>query len=393
LNKHLLQYVSILCTFLASCSGSQDRPKSDKSLPDKSTVTLTEIARVSQININEEVFFTGFRKLLITSGGNVIVSDWEKQALFYFDRDGNFVEQIGRKGRGPGEFTSLRYVLLAPGDTLHTFDRNNARHQIFARIDGSWKQVREHPMKQKFSEELHAFYPEKVFPREGPGYRALFRNNIGLRDTASMYYEWLTPVDVDLQPLEDEKRLLTPAEDAVVIRDRISSIINSHPNGLKIFTEFDTNRNQIHRAYNNDATIRIMDLEGEEKNRIQLPYEMISTDTEQKEQYLRTMRKRHNSQIERVAEEAYLDYQPFISQFVMDNQSRYWVQVSRRNKTDPDWLVVNSDGTLAGSFRVQDSFETLELFILSGVRDNRLYGYAYTEDGEALFVIWEATGI
>ncbi|MDZ7806667.1 MAG: 6-bladed beta-propeller [Gracilimonas sp.] len=214
MNKYIC--LCIFCSFLFSCSSSTETPYANKPLPKESSLELTEIAQVS--NINDEIYFSGFRKLMLTSEGHVILNDWRQQALFYFDADGNFLEQIGREGRGPGEFADLRYLLLTPGDTIHTFDRNNSRHQIMAQINEEWQQVREWPLEQKFSEELQAFYPEKVYPRSEGKYWALFRNNLGVRDTATMYHEWLMPVDTNLEPLDDEKDTFNPAEVTLVAR-------------------------------------------------------------------------------------------------------------------------------------------------------------------------------
>ncbi len=44
-----------------------------------------------------------------------------------FDRDGTFVRQIGRRGRGPGEFDQLVRVLITPGETIVTHDQTGAR--------------------------------------------------------------------------------------------------------------------------------------------------------------------------------------------------------------------------------------------------------------------------
>jgi hypothetical protein len=222
---------------MLSCSSTTDEPLADKPLPKEPTLELSKIAQVS--NINDEIYFSGFRKLLLTSNGDVILNDWRQQALFYFDADGNFLEQIGREGRGPGEFADLRDLLLAPGDTIHTFDRNNARHQILAQVDEEWKQVGEWPLEQKFSEELHSFYPEKVYPRNEDSYWALFRNNIGVKDTTTMYHEWMMPVNANLEPMTEEKMLLGPAEVTLVARTEFSMVSSTHPNGFKAFAEFD----------------------------------------------------------------------------------------------------------------------------------------------------------
>jgi hypothetical protein len=151
----------------------------------------------------------------------------------------------------------------------------------------------------------------------------------------------------------------------------------------------------LHRANNRDATIRILDLDGNEQRRIQLPFENIPFDEEKKQEYLNGLKKKNNYDNEDVAraEDLFLDNLAYILQFVMDDQGRYWIQVPRQHETTPNWIVVNSDGSLAGSFRVQDQFEELQNFTLSDVRDNRLYGYTYTENGEPFLVIWDVVGL
>ncbi|MDR9417352.1 6-bladed beta-propeller [Gracilimonas sp.] len=393
MNKYKCLFLFIFCALLISCSSSPETPVADEELPNEPSLELTEIARVS--NINDEIFFTAFRKIMLTSDGHVILNDWRQQALLYFDGEGNFLEKIGREGRGPGEFADLRDLLLAPGDTIHTFDRNNARHQIFAQVDGSWKQVQEYPLEQKFSEELHSFYPEKVYPRDEDSYWALYRNNIGIKDTTTMYHEWMTPVNTDLEPLTEEKRLLGPAEVTLVARTEYSMVSSSHPNSFKTFAEFDSELELLHRAYNRDATIRILDLDGNEQDRIQLPFENVRFDEERKQEHLENLKSNDsydNAAVSR-AEDLYLEHRAYILQFVMDNQKRYWIQIPRQDETTPDWIVVNFDGSLAGSFRVQDQFEGLQSFTLSAVRNNRLYGYAYSENRELFLVIWEVEGL
>jgi len=53
-------------------------------------------------------------------------------ALYLYDADGSFLSQVGREGQGPGEFTSLRGVVVAPGDTVHVFDRGNQRVTVLS---------------------------------------------------------------------------------------------------------------------------------------------------------------------------------------------------------------------------------------------------------------------
>lgn len=381
-----------LAILLISCSSADNRENSDQSLPQESSIDLNEIARVS--NINDEIYFSSFRKILVTSEGEIILNDFRQQALFYFDEDGNFINQIGQEGPGPNEFRDIRNLVLAPGDTIHTFDRNNARHQILAPADDTWEQVRELKLEQGFSEDLHAFYPEKLYPRDEQSYWALFQNNIGIKDTTTMYHEWFVPVDSNLEPLSDDRKLLTPSEVAVINRSENFIITSTHPNAFKIFTAFDPNRQLVHRAYNTDASIRVMDLEGNEKKRIQLPYETVAPDSDEKQQYFSNIKKNssYDNQTIETAEDAYLNHQAYIQQFVMDDQNRYWVKVPRKSDENPNWIIVSSDGELLGSFRIQDVFEELENFTLSDVKNNRLYGYGY-ENEEPVLMIFETSNL
>lgn len=390
--KNIPVVLLIFCISIISCSSSDKQENSGQPLPKESSVELKEITRIS--NINDEIYFSGFRKLLVTSEGGAILNDYRQQALFYFDEEGNFIDQIGQEGPGPNEFRDIRNLVLAPGDTIHTFDRNNARHQVLTPTESTWKQVRELKLEQGFSEDLHAFYPEKLYPRDENTYWALFKNNIGLRDTTTMYHEWFIPVDANLEPITDKKRQVSPSEMAIINRRDNFVISSTHPNSYKVFTEFDADQQLVHRAYNTNASIRVMDLEGNAKNHIQLPYETITPDPDEKQEYLNNLRENNSfdNQAVETAEDAYLDHMAYIQQFVMDDQNRYWIKVPRGSEENPNWIIVSSDGEMLGSFRIQDTIESLENFTLSYVSDNRLYGYGYIKE-EPVFLIFEAANL
>lgn len=57
----------------------------------------------------------------IDKEGNIYVVDIKSSSLKKFDKDGNFVAQLGRKGTGPGEFFMPMSVITA-NDTIYGFD-------------------------------------------------------------------------------------------------------------------------------------------------------------------------------------------------------------------------------------------------------------------------------
>lgn len=73
--------------------------------------------------------------VLADSEGAVYVADALAGEIRVFDQSGRHLRTIGRKGRGPGEFTSL-YALAWLGDTIAALDPGNARIELLSR-DGS----------------------------------------------------------------------------------------------------------------------------------------------------------------------------------------------------------------------------------------------------------------
>jgi hypothetical protein len=56
------------------------------------------------------------------SNGRVVVADVQGVAISVFDSTGRFIESLGRRGQGPGEYSRLTSLLKTDGDTLAVFE-------------------------------------------------------------------------------------------------------------------------------------------------------------------------------------------------------------------------------------------------------------------------------
>jgi len=65
------------------------------------------------------------------SGGFVVVNSGTSELLF-FDQSGRLQSTVGRRGRGPGEYSSIRDAALLPGDSLAVFDPSARRVSILS---------------------------------------------------------------------------------------------------------------------------------------------------------------------------------------------------------------------------------------------------------------------
>ena len=64
--------------------------------------------------------------------GSFAVADQGSGEIRIFDRAGRFVRKVGRKGRGPGEFQRLAYLIALPGDSLLAWDALGGRFTVFS---------------------------------------------------------------------------------------------------------------------------------------------------------------------------------------------------------------------------------------------------------------------
>ncbi|MGB7294757.1 MAG: 6-bladed beta-propeller [Candidatus Aminicenantales bacterium] len=68
----------------------------------------------------------------VDAKGNVLIKDESDMAIKVFDQAGNFLRPIGRRGEGPGEFTSMGYIFPLPDGRLLVTDPLARRTSFFS---------------------------------------------------------------------------------------------------------------------------------------------------------------------------------------------------------------------------------------------------------------------
>ncbi len=83
--------------------------------------TFEPIVRLHQDPANIQSLMTAPTQFLEGPHGRYYVPDYRDGRIAVFDAQGHYVQDIGRRGEGPGEFVSLRLQSII-GDTISTFD-------------------------------------------------------------------------------------------------------------------------------------------------------------------------------------------------------------------------------------------------------------------------------
>ena len=97
--------------------------------------SLPEWRFVEELRIGSEnddlTGFSSIRGLLVDRGGNIWVLERSTQDIRFFDPEGKPLRTIGRKGKGPGEFTNPTGMALAPDGLVWVYDPANSRFSLF----------------------------------------------------------------------------------------------------------------------------------------------------------------------------------------------------------------------------------------------------------------------
>ncbi len=73
-------------------------------------------------------FFNRISGAVVTPCNEIIISDELQNTLYHFDSEGKFIKQVGRQGKGPGDFLRPRDLNLSPdGKKIYLMDWGNCR--------------------------------------------------------------------------------------------------------------------------------------------------------------------------------------------------------------------------------------------------------------------------
>lgn len=83
-----------------------------------------------------EYMFGRLRDIAVADDGTIYAADGDPIVVRVYDRDGNFLRNIGREGQGPGEFGAFPVLEVLADGRLAAWDYGNSRLSVFDR-DGT----------------------------------------------------------------------------------------------------------------------------------------------------------------------------------------------------------------------------------------------------------------
>lgn len=101
-------------------------------LKEKDEVTIRIEHQIGQLYGPEEFLFVSIVDATVNSKGDLYVADSGLNEIRKFNKDGQYLLTMGRKGQGPGEFQDIRTVAVNSHDDLIVYDHMLKRISIFS---------------------------------------------------------------------------------------------------------------------------------------------------------------------------------------------------------------------------------------------------------------------
>ena len=93
--------------------------------------TLVPEVSIGELEGAEELLFGSIWSIAVDDDRNVYVFDEQAQHVRVFDSEGAYVETLGGRGEGPGEFSRAEAIALLPDGLLVVRDPGNQRIEVF----------------------------------------------------------------------------------------------------------------------------------------------------------------------------------------------------------------------------------------------------------------------
>ncbi len=89
---------------------------------------------------DENYMLYGLVAFAVDSEGNIFVVDGGNYRIQKFDKNGNYLQTIGGRGQGPGEFEQLMWIQIDLKDRIYGYDSLRSNLHIFEK-DGKFKET------------------------------------------------------------------------------------------------------------------------------------------------------------------------------------------------------------------------------------------------------------
>jgi hypothetical protein len=347
---------------LLSCSAGDDGSVTSKE-PAVWSVSSEPVTTIGEVEGQAEYLFSRIGPAALLPDGRIAVADMDEAAIRLFSQDGTFDLAFGRRGQGPGEFSHISRIEVAPPDTIVVHDSDLYRLAKFL-PSGSLVSTLQLQAEDGFPEVFLGTYSTGEL-----GYVWIIQGNRG--DAR------ITPDLMQFGKFGEDGRLsnLLGTEEGMR-RERSPLAFSPHLYAELIADSVFLTNGQL-------PEIKVWDPQGVQVRTIHVPVPQVDP-TEAWTELEEVVRAHGNGLALGLLESQPREEGiPWISMMLVDDQDRLWVK-RYDPRTDShymmedrgrggEWWVLESDGTVVATIELPDGFLLLDIRgnqVLGKIRDS-----------------------
>ena len=355
----LLLFILLLLT--VGCS----TPSSEINMQDLPELQIEHSVEISE---SEELLLGSITNLLVDSDGDIIIVDGSQRYIYALSSNGDFIQQVGGRGSGPGEYEFPGPVALSDDNKLHLFDFSSRTMITYAKENGQWEYHSD--FAANFNE--YGFF-SRFFPIANDEYFVVTNAMQVDNEDGTV----VRKIDNNGNVVQDSVYTYPQNERFTVLQNGMPRMSMTIPNihrqgrfnvdyeGNQYFGWTDSltifRKNKGESKFNPVLNLNVSNLPFTDAARDTLlsRYEAILSD---------------NNQARRDLISSFPDTKPIYADYKIDDQGRIWVQMFNREE-DTEWVLFSDDGDPLYKLSLPDGNN------LRTVRHGSIYTVENTEEG------------
>ncbi len=301
------------------------------------SIALEEVFRLGEDD--GDVFFGHIADIALDAAGRIYVTDPQSPVVQVFSETGKLISTLGGRGEGPGEFATIRNVVVGPDDRVYVWDWDLDRLSVFEQRASGKFEFRDIIRVAAYDER----HPIALVGVGTEGIVFLYVTPYGFCDECSndeTRYVNARLVDKDGQAGGDPLVTLPAAERVVVLAGgRIS--VSPKPFGQKNVVTVSPS-GKLYAGRSDAFSIEARFLNGDRDTTYSRQYEPLPVT---KRELDTAMEGWSREKREALRKSGIPRTRPVFENFVVDEKDRIWVQASAaRGATTAECIIIGADG-------------------------------------------------
>ncbi|MFU8812557.1 MAG: 6-bladed beta-propeller [Balneolaceae bacterium] len=345
----------------------------EESTPDLTGFPEWSLTHEFDITEPDNVMFGNIFTVGVLSTMELIVPDYSSQQFYHFAADGSYLSTFSRQGGGPGEMDRINSIAITENDDLAVFDSGLMRFTTFRQQQGRW----EHTDIRTLDDSAPTI--GQLFDGPGDHFFAVTNNVFSIDNLQTdERLMAMNQIDAEGRPVRDSLAVEVTNTHLVNVAGQGFSV-RTIPGGVGRTNYFSVaDRRYVVSADSDAFAIRVMDTETDNRHKIRYAVEPVPLTEEEKQGILRTAGSNFRSQMR----DKMPDYRRVIRSLLTDNRQHIWVQITTTNDEEPNWVVLNIDGSPAGRLSIPQNAQ------VRAILDDRIYALVRPDDAAPMIRVF-----